>query len=126
MAEVIDLKKRKTKQRRQTEGRNKRLAQAVASAMSCGMCPRRCAHCGMALEEAFIAMRERAPYPMCEPCQEEYFAYLRLREGVTEGQAYWHTERWAEMWAAWLRHMESVDKFRRSAQFLRLMEEYPD
>lgn len=126
MAEIIDLAKRKTKQSKRKEGRLKRTAQAVAAALSCGICPRRCAHCGLALEEVFIAMREKAPYPMCDPCQQEYFSYMRYREGIKQDQPFWHTEEWAEMWEAWLHHMESIDKFRRTAQFLRLMEENPE
>ena len=34
-------------------------AQAVAAALSCGMCPRRCAHCGLALEDVFIEVTGR-------------------------------------------------------------------
>lgn len=81
MAEVIDLQGRKGKERRIAEGRARRRAEAVASSLSCGMCPRRCAHCGQPAE--FVAPPPMdAPYPFCEVCQEEYEAFRRLEKGV--------------------------------------------
>ena len=81
MAEVIDLKRRKSKERRIAEGRARRRAQAVASSLSCGMCPRRCAHCGHARGVHGPPAGGDAPYPFCEVCQEEYEAFRRREEG---------------------------------------------
>jgi hypothetical protein len=123
MAEVIDLRQRDSKERRVRQARARRRAQAVASALSCGLCPRRCAHCGMAIDEPPLPGRDLGPYPFCAPCLEEYRAFQRWEEGIQEPEAYWHTDQWAEMWRSWLRHMEASDQFRRSAEFLRLMQE---
>jgi len=124
VAEVIDLKRRKSKERRIAEGRARRRAQAVASSLSCGVCPRRCAHCGLAVEY-MVPPPADAPYPFCEVCQEEYEAYRRQEKGG-EQEAFWHTEEWAEAWRAWLAHMRAGDAFRRSPAFLKLMEEHLD
>ncbi|MBU1274907.1 MAG: hypothetical protein KJ720_05975 [Proteobacteria bacterium] len=124
MAEVIDLKGRKSKERRIAEGRDRRRAQAVASALSCGLCPRRCAHCGQAVE--FVAAPPaEMPYPFCEVCQEEYQAFRRLEKGG-EPEAFWHTPQWAGTWRNWLAYMQANQEFRGSPAFLKLMEEHLD
>ncbi len=122
MAEVIDLQRRKSKERRIAEGRARRRAQAVASSLSCGLCPRRCAHCGMAVEYSAPPPAD-APYPFCEVCQEEYEAFRRREQGG-EPEAFWHTDEWAEAWRTWLAHMRAGAAFRSSPAFLKLMEEH--
>ena len=124
MAEIIDLKRSKSKKRRIDEGRARRRAEAVASSLSCGMCPRRCAHCGLAVEYSAPPPLD-APYPFCEVCQEEYEAFRRQEEGG-EPEAFWHTKEWADAWRTWLAHMRASQAFRGSSAFLKLMEEHLD
>ena len=124
MAEVIDLKGRKTRDRKRLEARAMRRAQAVAGAMSCGMCPHRCARCGMGLEDG--PALGKSPWPMCSACHEEYLAYKRYKEGLEDREAFWHTAQWAEMWRAWLEFMQHTDQFRKSAVFTRLIQEIRD
>lgn len=125
MAEVIDLNGRKHKERKRREARARRRAQAVAMAMSCGMCPRRCVHCGLPIDEPQTPPAE-APYPFCGPCLEEFRAYRRRLEGNVRPEAYWHTEQWVDMWRTWLESMRANEEFRRSAEFLRLMREHQE
>ncbi len=125
MAEVIDLERRKSAERRRRKARARRMAQAVASALSCGMCPRRCAHCGLPIDEPGLIPGD-APYPMCSPCLAEYRAYRRREQGDTTREAYWHTEQWENMWRTWLEAMQAGEEFRRSPEFLRLMQEHLD
>lgn len=125
MAEVIDLKRRRTKDKRIAEGRARRRAQAVASALSCGACPRRCAHCGLPVEQMMPPPVD-APFPFCEVCQDEYEAYRRRERGSAEKEAFWHNDEWAETWRAWLAHMKAGAKFRKTPAFLKLMEEHLD
>jgi hypothetical protein len=100
----------------------RRKAQAVAAALACGLCPHRCAYCGLPIEDPVFSLRS-APYPFCDPCREEYLAFLRYQEGITDHVEYWHTEAWAAMWRSWLEHMKAGERFRRSPEFLRLMQE---
>ena len=125
MAEIIDLHRRAGAQQKQQEAQARRRAGAVAAALSCGLCPRRCAHCGLAIEDPPIASSP-APYPFCVPCLEEYQAFFRREQGHGQPEAYWHTAQWSAMWRAWLEHMGANDRFRRSPEFLRLMEEHQD
>lgn len=125
MADVIDLKKRQSKKQRIDKGRNRRKAEAVASMLSCGVCPRRCAHCGMAIEH-FSPPPLDALYPFCEVCQDEYEAYRRRENGDDCREAFWHTDEWADCWRTWLAQMRASEAFRGSAVFLRLMEEHLD
>lgn len=125
MAEVIDLQRRAGAQRKERQALAQRRAGAVAAALSCGLCPRRCAHCGLAIEDPPIASSP-APYPFCGPCLEEYQAFCRREQGDASVEAFWHSQEWATMWRAWLEHMRASDHFRRSPEFLRLMEEHQD
>ena len=125
MAEVIDLHRRAGAQQKEQREQAQRRAGAVAAALSCGLCPRRCAHCGLAIEDV-PAAASLAPYPFCGPCLEEYLAYQRRQQGQTQTEAYWHSQAWVEMWRAWLAHMRAGEQFRRSPEFLRLMAENQD
>lgn len=125
MAEVIDLNQRQNKQRRKQKARARRRAQAVASALACGLCPRRCAHCGLAIEDPVMSPME-APYPFCGPCLEEYQAFKRRADGEPQAEAFWHNQAWADAWRTWLEFMRHKEEFRQSAAFLRLMEEHSD
>lgn len=124
MAEVIDIARRKGKERRKADARQRRKAQAVASALSCGLCPRRCAMCGQSVED-YLPLGQ-APYPFCEACHEEYLAFKRLEAGDGGDDAYWHNDQWAAMWRNWLSYMEASATFRQSPGFYRLMQEYSD
>ncbi len=125
MAEVIDLNRLQHRERKANQDKARQRAQSVAAALSCGLCPRRCAHCGLAVEEPLLPPPE-APYPFCGPCLEEYQAFRRHERGQGAPEAFWHTERWASMWRSWLEHMRASDEFRRSPEFLRLMEEHQE
>ena len=125
MAEVIDLHRLQNQERRANQAKARARAASVAAALSCGLCPRRCAHCGLAIEEPTPPPLD-APYPFCGPCLEEYQAFRRREKGQDRPEAFWHTEQWARMWRGWLEHMRASDDFRRSPEFLRLMEEHQD
>ena len=125
MAEVIELSGRQAKERRRKKARADRRAAAIAAAMSCGLCPRRCAHCGLALEGAPVLVPE-VPYPFCQPCAEELEAFRRYRQGDQDKEAFWHTDDWSRMWQSWLDHMGAMETFRRSGEFFRLMQEHED
>ncbi len=125
MAEVIELQPREALERKRRQESARRRSAAVASALACGLCPHRCAHCGQTIEEPGAPQPE-APYPFCRECLEEYQAFRRREGGQTSPEAFWHTGEWAAMWRTWLMYMRAGDDFRRSAAFLRLMEERQD
>ncbi len=125
MAKVIELNQRQDQQRRRQRAQARRRAQAVASALACGLCPRRCAHCGLAIEEP-VTLPSEAPYPFCGPCLEEYQAFRRRQQGQEQPEAFWHNDAWARSWSTWLEFMRSKEEFRQSAAFLRLMQEHID
>ena len=122
MAEVIDLKRRKAQEKKRRTGQARRRAEAVAAALSCGCCPRRCSHCGLPIENEMIPEGHTAPYGFCAACMEEYRAYKRQESGG-EKEVYWHTQEWFDMWHAWVEHQEASAKFRSSPMFLKLMQE---
>jgi hypothetical protein len=125
MADVIELQPREALERKRYRESARLRATAVASALACGLCPRRCAHCGQTIEEAWTSPTE-APYPLCPECLEEYQAFRRREQGLTAIEAFWHNDEWVEMWRSWLAHMKAGDRFRGSAAFMRLMKERQD
>jgi hypothetical protein len=124
MAEVIELNGQKAREQKRRKARARRRAQAVASAMSCGMCPHRCSRCGLSLDAG--PSSDLAPYPFCNACLEEYLAFQRRENGDKHQEAFWHTAQWAKMWRAWLDFMRSTEAFRSSTAFMRLMHEHQD
>jgi hypothetical protein len=125
MAEVIDLTHRKDQEERRLKAAAQGRVQAVAGSLACGFCPRRCAYCGLAIPEPQAAAF-KAPYPFCPSCLEEYRAFRRREQGTAGQEAFWHNEQWVLMWQAWLRHMQTVEAFRRTPAFSRLMQEGQD
>lgn len=121
MAEVIDLNPFEARERKRLKEDAKKRAAAVAGALSCGLCPRRCVHCGQAIETPQPPPMD-APYPFCSECLQELLAFKRREKGGQLQEAFWHTEEWAGMWRNWLAYMKASDDFRRSAAFLRLMQ----
>lgn len=123
MAEVIDLHRRQTQEDRERQTRVKRRAPAVAAALACGCCPRRCAFCGQAIDQMLVPAPQETPFPFCGPCQEEYQAFRRRQQGQAAPEAFWHTAEWLAMWRGWLEHMQARERLRGSPEFLRLMQE---
>ncbi len=125
MAEVIDLHRRKARERRVKKARADRRAQAVAAALSCGICPRRCAFCGLPAME-LTPQTLKIPYPFCEACFDEHQAFQNWQEGDQGDGVFWHTKEWAQMWRTWLAAMEAGQGFRSSPAFQKLMSRYTD
>ena len=125
MAEVIDLKDRKGQEQKKLRESAGRRMRAVAGALACGLCPRRCSYCGLAIENP-LAVAGDSPYPFCESCGEEYRAFKRRDRKSAEQEAFWHNEQWERMWRTWLEQMQAAEEFRRTPAFMRLMREYQD
>lgn len=125
MAEVIDLKNRRSQEQKRLRESATRRVRAVAGALACGLCPRRCSYCGLAIENP-LAVAKEAPYPFCESCWEEYRAFKRREQNTGGQEAFWHNEQWGRMWRAWLGQMEAAEDFRRTPAFMKLMQEHQD
>jgi hypothetical protein len=100
----------------------RRRAQAVASAMSCGMCPHRCSRCGLALDAG--PSSDLAPYPFCNACLEEYLAFQRAKTVTSIRTPFGTPPNGPRCGAPGWIIMRSTDAFSGSAAFMRLMQEH--
>jgi hypothetical protein len=61
---------------------------------------------------------------LCSSCGEEYEAYLKLSRGELAAGYYWHNEEWMEVWRTWLEHQKSLEHYRNSKEFIKLLHEF--
>ena len=122
MAEVIDLDGKKRQHEKDRREKAKKRAVAVAGALTCGLCPHRCAHCGLPIKDQ-VNLPAELNFPLCGICLEEYQAYKRKENGEKGREAFWHTEQWFATWRTWLEYMRTSDEFRRSPAFLKLIQD---
>jgi hypothetical protein len=127
MADIISLEGRLRKQREETfsQEKKKRL-DAFRNTLQCVSCPMKCAKCGSQLEIPQSHMiSETLPLGLCQGCWEEYGLYTRVIAGPlpVAGQEYYHNQHWIGVWKSWLDYQENLHQYRRSQEFLRLVEE---
>jgi hypothetical protein len=127
MAEVISLENRLRKQKEETlsQEKKKRL-DAFRISLQCACCPMKCAKCGSQLEAPQPHIISQAlPLGLCQGCWEEYRLYEKVAAGPcpVEGQDFYHNPEWAGVWKAWLDYQKSLQQYRKSKEFMTLMEE---
>lgn len=126
MADVIEFgKKAQGLKELQDTSLRQRKIEALRKIFQCTRCMLKCAKCGVQLEsEKQETTRYVSPYPFCLNCQEEYEEYRERTEGVQRGRKYyWHNETWMKVWEIWLEHQKLLDEYRKSKEFLQLLEE---
>ena len=127
MAEIISLEGRLRKQREETVSQEKKKKlDAFRSTLQCVSCPMKCAKCGSQLETPKTqTISETLPLGLCQACWEEYRLYERILAGPApvEGQEYYHNQHWVGVWKSWLEYQKNLHQYRKSKEFLRLMEE---
>ena len=129
MADVIEFgKKAQGLKELQDTSLRQRKIEALRKIFQCTRCMLKCAKCGVQLEsEKLEATRYVSPYPFCLNCQEEYEEYRERIEGVQRNpKYYWHNETWMRVWEMWLEHQKLLDNYRKSKEFLQLLEEVED
>lgn len=126
MADIISLDdKLELSREKKADRRRRQKAAAVRRAMQCTGCARKCEKCGAQVERPPAATDERRfPYRFCEACAEEYGDYLERLQGRGDPDCYWHNEAWLDTWRKWIDYQGSVDRYRRSREFIRLLREF--
>ncbi|MGA7875035.1 MAG: hypothetical protein WCA08_05185 [Desulfoferrobacter sp.] len=129
MADVIEFgKKAQGLRALQDNSLRQRKIEALRKIFQCTRCMLKCAKCGVQLEsEKQETMRYVSPYPFCINCQEEYEEYRQRTEGNQKTpKYYWHNKTWMKVWEIWLEHQKLLDEYRKSKEFLQLLEEVED
>ncbi len=116
---------RKQKEESFSQEKKKRL-DAFRITLQCSSCPMKCAKCGSPLEGPESKIISAAlPLGLCQGCWEEYRLYDRMTSlpNPVEGQDYYHNQEWTGVWKAWLEYQRSLQQYRKSKEFLRLVDE---
>jgi len=123
MAEIIDFRKKAPDESRLRQMK----IESLRRHFQCMRCAFRCARCGSQINnETRSAGGEQyaAPYIFCKTCYEEYKEYRKIKSGEKPNpDYYWHNDLWVQVWDFWLKYQESMERYRQSPEFLRLMDE---
>ncbi|MBC7358697.1 hypothetical protein SAMN02745206_02338 [Desulfacinum infernum DSM 9756] len=129
MADIIEFGRRceSLKSEKDAEVRRRKV-EALRKIFQCTRCAFKCAKCGTQLDEGDrMDGKYAGPYPFCRTCQEEYMEYRARRDGVQDRpRYYWHNSLWMQVWDSWLEHQRVLDQYRRSKEFLQLVQEVED
>lgn len=119
MAEVIELDKRK-KEKLDSE-RFAKMA-SVRKILQCTMCMLKCAKCGTQMDKSDIPS-DQLPFRLCSDCKEEYQEYEARLTTKEAGSQYWHNKEWMDVWKKWIDYHRSLDRYKRSKEFMMLLRE---
>ena len=126
MADIIEFgKKAQGLKAVQDTGLRQRKIEALRKIFQCTRCMLKCAKCGTQIEtEKNESLKYATPYPFCSNCQEEYEEYRGRMEGSQKTpKYYWHNDTWMKVWEIWLEHQNLLDQYRKSKEFLKLIQE---
>jgi hypothetical protein len=106
----------------------KRKVQAVRKVFQCTHCAFKCEKCGTQIARdsssgAEYSRKLNVPYNFCEACSDEYIDYIARLKGVGDPDCYWHNEAWIDAWGKWIEYQSSVDRYLKSKEFMRLLNE---
>ncbi|MCU0539864.1 MAG: hypothetical protein MUF46_08265 [Desulfobacterales bacterium] len=130
MADIIPLdEKLETSREKKASLRRKQKALAVRRVVQCTSCNLKCEKCGTQVEPGAGCTQERCPhsrvpYRFCEACEEEYLDYIERLQGRGDPDCYWHNEEWTDAWRKWIDYQGSIDRYVKSKEFLRLIQEF--
>ena len=122
MAGIIDLTDKIARSRL---SRDREKINAAYRIFLCSGCPSKCSKCGTQLDMAVhdCANNTERTFQLCAACGEEYAEYKRRKQGKTTVQMYWHNEQWIDLWDAWLNYQTVMSEYRKSKEFLQLLED---
>ena len=127
MADIISLDNKLELTREKNAAlRRQQKAVAVRRVLQCTSCSFKCEKCGTQIEPktSETPARNKLPYKFCEACEDEYIDYIERLQGRGDSDCYWHNDAWLDSWRKWIDYQASVDRYTRSKEFLRLIEEF--
>ena len=108
---------------RKAELTRRRKILAVEKVLQCTHCSLKCEKCGTQMEHRPTGSDAMMPYRFCEGCMDEYRDYIEQLKGRGDPDCYWHNDAWREAWQTWIDHRGATDRYLKSKEFLRLLEE---
>ena len=129
MTKVISFKDKKgLVEQKQAELIRKRKILAVRKVFQCTQCAFKCEKCGTQIDRGKHNSGEyrrklNVPYNFCEGCSEEYLDFIERLKGAGDPDCYWHNEAWIDSWKTWIDYQSNVDRYQKSKEFVRLINE---
>jgi len=127
LADIISLdnKLELTREKRAALRRQQK-AVAVRRVLRCTSCSFKCEKCGTQIEARTgeTDAPSKLPYKFCEACEDEYLDYIARLQGRGDPDCYWRNDAWLDSWRKWIDYQASVDRYIRSKEFLKLIEEF--
>jgi len=124
MADILEFGKKAETFRWERDNTLRQLKiEALRKIFQCSRCVVKCSKCGTQVESQ-EHVRFAVPYNFCKSCMHEYEEF-RVRAAGTnaDSDCYWRNSAWMKMWETWVMHQEALDQYRRSKEFLQLMDE---
>jgi len=129
MADIISLdEKKQTTREKAVELIKQQKIQAIRQSFHCAHCMSKCEKCGTQVSLKKNANKNdmynlRVPYRFCEVCSDEYINYIEHLKGNRDLDCYWHNAEWLDAWRKWIDYQASVDRYLKSKEFARLINE---
>ena len=130
MAEIISIdgKLELAKEKKEAIIRKRKIL-AVQKVFQCTHCAFKCEKCGTQIErrkenKTKIERDLRVPYNFCAACKAEYIDYIERLQGGGDPDCYWHNDAWIDAWKTWIDYQSSVDRYLKSKEFIRLLQEF--
>ena len=130
MADIIPLDdKIEVAREKKAAVRRQQKAVTVRRVLQCTSCSLKCEKCGTQIEPGAAGTSEscphsRFPYKFCEACKDEYQDYIERLQGRGDPDCYWHNDEWLDAWRKWIDYQGSVDRYVKSKEFTRLIQEF--
>ena len=101
---------------------------AVQKVFQCTHYVLKCEKCGIQIEQdSDVGIKHRrnlrVPYNFCKACSQEYIEYIDHLQGRGDSDCYWHNEAWIDAWSKWIEYQSSVDRYIKSKEFKKLLDE---
>ena len=124
MSKVIDIEDRlKLEQKKKAKVDKAKKLEIVRKTIQCTRCLARCAKCSVQFDTQEMYQRFKGPYRFCASCQEEYLAFMRVKETGEPSPHYWQNQAWVRVWQTWLDYQEAMKDYGESPEFLDLVRE---
>jgi hypothetical protein len=125
VADIISIDGKLADAKEQKAARiRKRKIKAVRKVYQCTHCAYKCEKCGTQLtNEEQLRENLRVPYRLCESCGEEYIDYIERHKGGGDPECYWRNNSWMDLWRCWIDYQGAVNRYMKSKEFLKLLQE---
>ena len=128
VADIISIEEKiRLSEKQKAEIMKRQKILAVRKVFQCTHCAIKCEKCGTQIDHSSARtvspVNPRVPYRFCESCSEEYVDFIERLKGKGDPDCYWRNDLWIQSWKAWIDYQGAVDRYLKSSEFVRLLNE---